>query len=559
MSAHEVSVNVATASAKSALPSKLTLRTALKSDNADQWKEAIQSEMYSLMDKTQTFVPEDIDRSKEYRHIHTTMQLKLKMLDATTIDKYKARCCGCGNELEEVAMDRYSPTISSLVHSIIHQISIIDEMYTCTIDTVGAYLNQDYPENATPLYVTLPRRVAELCGLDPEKTYRVRKYIYGLPDSGRAYYEAYRGHLIANGFNPTASDPCLFTKFEDGHRTFVWFHVDDTFVASTLKSALLEFQEMLKTKFEITVNEEIESYLGVNMEKLSDGSIKLTQPKLLQQLFDEYEAHLLPGLSRANAPQRQQTSQSTEVQPISQKEYLHLLGTLNYLTKSRPEIATAISFGAIHCKEPNSSHLDELMHCVKYLYNTREKGLTLRPQQSSSSDLQLRCYVDASYLTHGDSKSHTGYCLSFGRIGTFYSKSKKQPLVTTSSTHAEMRALYEVIVDIIFTINLCEELHRPLKLPAIILEDNQPVIDLSKELSSRVKKCKHFLMLVNFIREQVANGLVQIQKVDTKDNIADILTKIISGSEFVRKANLLLGLEGDMATEVIEKDTTASL
>ncbi len=543
MTAHEVSVNMASASVKSNLLPKLTLRTALQSSEGDKWKEAIQSEMYSLIDKTNTLVPEIIDTTKEYIIIHTTMQLKLKMLDATTIDKYKARCCGCGNELSEIIMDKYSPTISSLAHSIVHQLSIIDQMYTCTIDTVGAYLNQEYPEDAIPLYVTLPRLVAEVCDLPANQTYRVRKYIYGLPDSGRAYYDAYRSHLIANGYNPTGSDPCLFTKIDGNHRTYVWFHVDDTFVASTRKSALIDLQECLKTRFEITINEEIESYLGVNMEKLQDGSVRLTQPKLLQQLFDEYEVHLLPGLSTANAPQRQTPRRNIEVQPVPRQEYLHLVGTLNYLTKSRPEIATAISFGAMHCQEPTTEHFEDLMHCVKYLYNTREKGLTLRPQQSDSSELQLRCYVDASYLTHDDSKSHTGYCLSFGSIGTFYSKSKKQPLVTTSSTHAEMRALYEVIVDIIFTINLCEELQRPLKLPAIILEDNQPAIELSKELSSRVKKCKHFLMLVNFIREQVASGLVEIQKVATQDNIADILTKIVNGQDFRRKSNLLLGLD----------------
>ena len=215
---------------------------------------------------------------------------------------------------------------------------------------------------------------------------------------------------------------------------------------------------------------------------------------------------------------------------------------LSYLTKSRPEIATAISFAASHSKNPTQNAFNELLNCVSYLYHTQDKGLVLRPTPLNDSELRLRCYVDASYLTHADSKSHSGYCLSFGNIGTFYSKSKKQPIVTTSSTHAEVRALYELIVEIIFTVKLCEEIRRPLKLPAIILEDNQPTIDLSKELSSRVKKCKHFLMLVHFIREQVENGLIELQKVDTTENIADILTKIVVGNDFVTKSNLLLGI-----------------
>ena len=159
------------------------------------------------------------------------------------------------------------------------------------------------------------------------------------------------------------------------------------------------------------------------------------------------------------------------------------------------------------------------------------------------AELKLKCYVDASYLTHDDSKSHTGYCLSFGDIGVFYAKSAKQTLVTTSSTHAEMRALYQLILDIIYVVNLCEEMGRPVSLPAIVFEDNQPVIDLTKDLTKLSKKCRHFLMLVNYVREQVTTGLIALTKVPTEDNLADILTKILAGSEFVEKAEHLLGMQ----------------
>ena len=106
-----------------------------------------------------------------------------------------------------------------------------------------------------------------------------------------------------------------------------------------------------------------------------------------------------------------------------------------------------------------------------------------------------------------------------------------------------MRALYQLVLDIIYIVHLCEELGRPLTLPAIVMEDNQPVIDLTKDISSRTKKCKHFLMLVNFVREQVHNGLIELHKVPTDENVADILTKILKGHMFTKKAEQLLGLE----------------
>ena len=156
-------------------------------------------------------------------------------------------------------------------------------------------------------------------------------------------------------------------------------------------------------------------------------------------------------------------------------------------------------------------------------------------------DIILKCYVDASYLTHPDSKSHSGYCLSFGDVGTFYSKSSKQSLVATSSTHAEARALYCLVQEIVYICALCEELHRPLQLPAIIMEDNQPVIDLSAEFSGKSKRCKHFLMLVNYIREKVQEGLIDIRKIGSKDNWADIYTKIVVGTDFEETADRVLG------------------
>jgi hypothetical protein len=122
------------------------------------------------------------------------------------------------SKLTGLIEDTFSSTVSSLAHSVLHQLAVFDDMETCLADTVAAYLNQDYPQDTTPLYMTLPKVVAEVCGVDPTVTYRVKKYIYGLPDAERAYYLAYREYLIASGYSPTASDPfCLC----DSKRRFV--------------------------------------------------------------------------------------------------------------------------------------------------------------------------------------------------------------------------------------------------------------------------------------------------------------------------------------------------
>jgi hypothetical protein len=519
--------------------SKVTVRTALQSEEQALWVAAIRKEVFSLIEGG-TLEATTGDIVGAYKLLHSTAQLKLKQHQDGTLDKYKARLCACGNELYGQVLETYSPTVGALAYAVVHQIAIIDRMQRCIVDVVQAYLYQEYPQDSLALYLVLPDNVSDTCGLQRGVRYRIKKYMYGLPDAGLAYYKAYSAHMLAGGYERTVSDPCLFSKLEeDLTRTYVWIHVDDTFVASTADRGLQNFQSWCRGKFDITVAANVEEYLGIKLTAQGNGDVVLTQPKLLGSLESEFKEQLAHH-RRTNAPQRAAIDQSQDETPIAQHAYLHLLGALIYIVKSRPDIATAVSFGATHAACPTQGHFDELLHCLAYLLSTRDKGLRLRAGEPHRS-LKLLCYVDASYLTHADSKSHTGYCLSFGELGCFYSKSSKQQLVTTSSTHAEMRALYSLTIDIVYLVNLCEELGRPIDLPAIVLVDNQPVIDLVQSAFVKSKRCKHFLMLVQWVRERVEHGYLELRKVATKDNVADILTKIITGGEFQTKAQLLLG------------------
>jgi hypothetical protein len=189
---------------------RLKVKDVLKSQHSAKWIEAINIEVNSLINNFKCLLPEEIDYEKDYDCIHATIDLKVKYLDETTIDKYKARVCGCGNELVQSATytnETYSPTVAHLMHNTMLQLAIYDQMHMCSNDTVGAFLYQEYPESLKPLYVILLKAVAEVCNLNPKTTYRVKKYIYGLPDSGRAYYIAYRDHLINLSYVMTSADP----------------------------------------------------------------------------------------------------------------------------------------------------------------------------------------------------------------------------------------------------------------------------------------------------------------------------------------------------------------
>jgi hypothetical protein len=180
------------------------------------------------------------------------------------------------------------------------------------------------------------------------------------------------------------------------------------------------------------------------------------------------------------------------------------------------------------------------MYIVEYLRKTQDRGH--RIYAASGDPLQFYCTVDASYLLHPDSKEgQTGYTIGLYKEGTFYNRSAKQALVSTSSTHAEMLAIFTLVKDLLFLFSLCLDLQLSIQLPAIIMEDNSAVITITTDDQAYLKKCKHFLMVINYIREQVDMGLVEIQKIAGEDNMADLHTKPLRDGTFEKHVDGILG------------------
>ncbi len=99
-----------------------------------------------------------------------------------------------------------------------------------------------------------------------------------------------------------------------------------------------------------------------------------------------------------------------------------------------------------------------------------------------------------------------------------------------------MRAIFTLVKDLLFLVSISTDLQLPIQLPAIIMEDNSAVITITTDDQAYLKKCKHFLMIINYIREQVDMGLVEIQKIAGKDNMADLHTKPLRNGAFERHA-----------------------
>ena len=518
-----------------------TVGQAMKGDEAEHWKKGVREEVFDNLLKKDRVSLQAVDFSQIPKHAlitYLTFILK-KKIKPEREDRYKARGCFRGDLTpNKTLVETYSPTVSSVTCAALQQVAVIDEMEQQLVDTVGAFLGQDYPESAPALYVKFDKKVAEICGLDPNQVYRVVKYLYGIPDAGRAYYKAYRDTLIEKGYTQNQYDPCLFHKQGSEGALYAWIHVDDTWVAAATKEMMSDFIKDVETRFEVTV-EDVDNYLGVHYEPQPNGDWKKTQPKLMGDLFAKLNIKDKPYCKNPAATPSNVVRDQT---PCVSTKYLSLLGSLLYLHFSRPDIGFAISYAATKAAAPVMADYQDLIRVVQYLFQTRDKGLLIK-KQPKGCPLQMYIHVDASFLLYEDSKGQTGYCLSLNDMGIFYAKSQKQSVVTTSSTHAEMRALFVAVCEYLFLELLFASIGRPLVAPAIVFEDNQPVVTLLTREGTMSRNSKHFVMLVNYVRELIDQGKVEIRKIATECNFSDIWTKAVYGKDFAYKCQQVLGRE----------------
>ena len=179
--------------------------------------------------------------------------------------------------------------------------------------------------------------------------------------------------------------------------------------------------------------------------------------------------------------------------------------------------------------KPTKSHMKALLRIVRYLKNDIGNGLLL----NSNPDMELKVHTDSDYAGCPYSrKSISGYCVLFGQ-SPISSKSKKQQAISRSSAEAEYRAIAYATCEIIWLQALFKDFHVKLKEPIKLFCDNQSAIFLTKNPVFH-ERTKHIEIDCHFIREKVEQGMIQVEYVPSRHQLADIFTKAVSGEDLKR-------------------------
>jgi hypothetical protein len=214
-----------------------------------------------------------------------------------------------------------------------------------------------------------------------------------------------------------------------------------------------------------------------------------------------------------------------------------MIGCLMYAAvMTRPDIAFAVSNLSQYLDSPRTTHLHAVTRVFRYLSGTKGFKLVL-----GGLNTTIVGYSDSDWASQIHRHSISGFAFFIGD-GVVSWSSKKQPIITLSSTEAEYVALTHSSKDIIWSHKLLTEFSPifSLKLPTTLYCDNQGAIRLSKD-STFHGRTKHIDVHFHFIRQSVSQGHISLTYCPTDDMIADTFTKPLARFKF-EKFRALLGV-----------------
>jgi hypothetical protein len=204
----------------------------------------------------------------------------------------------------------------------------------------------------------------------------------------------------------------------------------------------------------------------------------------------------------------------------------------------RNDILFAVSYMSTKVQNPTVRDMEKLDHILKYLNGTKDLRMKYKPES-----LQLFSYIDASYALHNDAKGQTGIIITLGKNGPpVFCKSRKQKLVSRSSTESELIALNEGLPEVMWAKQFMEDLGFQQKV-ITVFEDNQSSIILAnKNKGATITRTKHIQVRFFYVKQLIEQNHIKIEYLPTEEMVADILTKPITGKLFLKLRNAILNI-----------------
>ena len=389
------------------------------------------------------------------------------------------------------------------------------------MDVKGTYLNGTLKEE---IYMAQPE------GYDDgsNKACRLKKTLYGLKQSGREWNTELDFQLGKRGYRRIHSDPCVYIQKTPDRTMIITVWVDDMLIFATTILAMKIAKRDISDAFEVTDLGEPSKIVGIEITRdREQRKITITQTSYIETILAKY------GLQDA-CPVRTPLDPNIKLEPGEMEtgnrsnNYVSLIGSLMYAAvATRPDIAFAVNRLASFTANPTMCHWTAAKHVLRYLKGTKNIGITYSKPETEDMVNQsgLIGYSDASFANNYDRTSVSGYVFKAAG-GAITWGSKKQNIVSLSTTEAEYICLSDAAREATWLRNLYEEVGFPQEEPTLVYGDNLSALAIAENPRYH-RRTKHFDIKHHYIRDQVSNKTIVTGYLPTAQMTADIFTKAL--------------------------------
>jgi hypothetical protein len=505
------------------LYSPKSCREALQGEYAVHWYHAIKEELDNLgVRQTWRLINTILNRAVDLHPIKSKYAFRLTVKPDGTL-KFRARLVACGySQVPGMDFDEtYAPTAKYKALCIIFHLCAVMAWIMSGADVANAYVEADIDKL---IYMFLPK---ELFRDENGKPIIVEllKSLYGLKQAGELWNRLINQKFCDLGFTRLAHDKCVYIKRNiiTSAVTIIVVYVDDILFTGNDQVEIQGVLDYLSDQFtKITDMAIMSKYIGVEIERDYDNNtIYLSQKLYTQQYVDT-------NISETSTPKLIPMSESIDfatkgdgsIGPIRDK-----VGKLRYLAdRCRPDLLTAVGILGSAADNPTVKHLQGVETLGRYLKGTVSATMKFG---GTDKNIKLFGYCDASHLPHGDSKPRLGYCFFLNNeSGTILARSFKDKSVSHSSCESEVKAIDETIRQAIWLRGFLEELGFPQLEPTVIYTDSQSAQALINSFNVN-NNSAHLVMRLNYLHEVVTRGIIVLKYIDTLNQVADVLTKLL--------------------------------
>lgn len=486
----------------------------LKSEDKKEWEKAMHEEIESL-NQNNTWIL--VDKPEGQKILNSRWIFKIKINPDGT-KRYKARLVikGC-SQIEGIDYtETFSPVVRFDTVRTMLSIAVKDDLILGQFDIKTAFLHGTLKEN---IYMRQPDGIND----GSKKVCKLVKSLYGLKQAPRCWTEHF-GTFVKNfGFKESEADPCLYIYLKDCKKLLLSIYVDDGLLAASHESLLDLFFDSLKKEFDSTTTKEVKSFLGLEIYRLKNNSIFISQEKYAEKILERYN---MRDSNPVSTPIETGWNQTNSDKRNNAVPYREAVGNLTFLqVVSRPDIGFAVNIASRNLENPTDESWSLVKRILRYIKGTTDKGLLY------SKSGVFETYCDADFAGDKDTrKSTTGVVCIYSNAAITW-QSKRQNCVALSTTEAEYISAAAAAKEMVWIKRLLNDCQNYCN-EYMLYVDNASAIKLIKnpELHQR---SKHIDVRYHYVRNLYRDGLINVHYIQSEKQIADIFTKALPKPQFV--------------------------